>query len=266
MTGILVLSLMTAGPEFAFAFSDAQGRKLLALNAVEDPERFTKASCGGTVFEVAFARLQGKGAHDNGRRTTANFSESAGALYEVKGPAQPDSSCLLATEAFFKTKVPKPVVASATPCDAKALAAVTALNVQPITRCTQIGRFSGGQILNVQFAPQGKAFLVGVVLLSAKTVAMRSFPASFEEGSPTCWRADDGCVFEPDAYRIPFVMVGRGIDLFALWGGPEGQELELLHVSGARLEADPLGASRSWTVRRPKAAKSQPAEKVAEHR
>jgi len=248
LASLLLAVTLAAEPGPAFAFSDADGKRLLSLGPVGVPARLTRASCDGRVVDVAFLSQQPKGAKDTGRQTAANFDQVSGALYEVKGDAvPPDAPCLLADGAFFRVSLPVAVTASQKPCDAKASAAVTRLNKRKVERCLEVGAFPGGRLVLVTFARSGKALLVGLVLLAEKVTAMRSFPATFEPGAPSCWRVDDGCVFEPGAYHVPFVLAGpSGPTPFGLWDGAEGQNLELLEVRGAALEGG-LTASRYWS-------------------
>lgn len=246
LASLFVAVTLSAAPDTAFAFANASGTRLLALGPVAEPARLTRASCDGKVVEVAFKAQQPKGPRDNGRQTKWNFDQVAGALYEVKGTVAADGGCLLATAAYFRERPPLAVTAAQKACDAGAAAVAAGLSRRPVERCLEVGAFSGGRLLLVTFAKRGSSLLVGFVLLSARVTAMRSLPATLEQDAPSCWRADDGCVFEPGAYHVPFVLQGPGgPTLFALWDGPEGQNFELLEVRGAALE-ERATASRYW--------------------
>ncbi len=235
---LLLATTLGAQPEFAFAFSDASGTRLLALGSVVEPGRLTRATCDGRVLDVAFLARQPRGANDSGRQTSSNFDQAAGMLYEIRGtPAPSAASCLLATASFFAAHPPAAATAVRSFCDAGASAAVARLGKRIVERCEEVGRFPGGRFVIVIYARSGKDLLAGLVLLTEEITAMRAFPASAEEGAPSCWRADDGCVFETGSHHVPFALMGPGgPTLFALWDGPEGQNLELLAPKGGVLE------------------------------
>ena len=242
---LLLATALSASPHFAFAFSDASGNRLLALGSVADPARLTRATCDGTVREVAF--LAQRGGTDSGRQTSANFDQVAGALYQVKGAAiAAGASCLLATAAFFEARPPVAVAATRRPCDGRVAAAVAGLSERAVERCLEVGSLPGGRLALVTYARSGAELLVGFVLVTDAVTAMRSFPATARSGAPSCWRVDDGCIFEPGAYHVPFVLAGAGgPTLFALWDGAEGQNLEILEPKAGVLEAGAT-AYRYW--------------------
>lgn len=247
MVGSLLLAAtLSAASDYAFAFADASGKRLLALGAVPEPARLTRATCDGEVVRVAFLAQQPRGANDLARQTPGNFEQVEGALYALEaGTIAPGASCLLATAELFRARPPVAVTAEETPCDAETGAAVARLGKRSVERCHEIGGFPGGRLALVTFARTGKDALAGLVLLAGKVATMRSFPAVFGGDATSCWRVDDGCVFEPGAYHVPFVLTGGGAGLFALWDGPEGQKLELLESRRGALEPS-AAAYRYW--------------------
>ena len=117
-----------------------------------------------------------------------------------------------------------------------------------VTKCLNTGSFAGGRLSFAGYEVEGASALAAVVMSPEKgDAAIRKFPAPWEKGSPSCWRADDGCEFDPTSYRVAFVMSGpAGLELFALWAGAEGENAEVLRVKGAEL-AVIANASRYWS-------------------
>ena len=248
MLALLVAAALSAAPESAFAFVDATGKRLLAVGAVEQPARLTRATCDGKLVEVTYLREQPRGAKDTGRLVSFNFDQSPGSLYELQGAAaERDATCLLGTPSFFAVRAPVPVTASKQPC-AKPLAdAAAALGKRAVQACTEVGRFPGGTLAHVAFASDGEQLLVGLALDAGATTALRAFPAKRDPGGFSCWRADDGCAFPPHSYRVPLVLKRKdGLELLGLWDGPEGQVAERLSVSGQALAVADV-ASRYWS-------------------
>jgi len=236
----------------AAAFLDGSGKQLLAVNALEAPEQYTRAVCGdGKPFEVRWVKHQPKGEKDSGRLTERNFDQSEGELFEVTGaPAKPDvSSCLVASEAFFAArKVVKFESRGEAPCDGKTSAAVAkALGARKLERCVQRGTLGPSVRLVVAERRDGETRTAVLALAEGAKVAVKTFDAKqTEPNQPSCWRADDGCAFEPAAFKVPFLLKGKaGTELFFLWDGFEGQNIELLKVSDKKLEGL-WATSRYW--------------------
>jgi hypothetical protein len=239
MLGLLALTLSAAPVAAAFGFSNADGTRLLALGSLSNPQSVTRALCEGKVFEVKFVRLQPRGAMDTGRRTARNFSQTEGPLFAVqKGRLPADTSCLLGNAAAL---APARVVAISPDdgeCDAETQQVAQTLGQRGITRCVRVARVGEQRLAFVSYSPKGEQLLAGVVLTGARGLgAARLFPAVKDADAPSCWRADDGCEFLPTTYRLVGALRGpEGFDLFALWDGAEGQNLELLRVKGSRLD------------------------------
>lgn len=247
LTSLLLTTALSAAPT-AFAFADESGKRLLAIGKLDEPARLDRASCDGTVVAAKFVAEQPAGPKDTGRLTSANFDQTAGAVFQLAGEkVARDTTCLLGTAEFFRAWTALAVKASKKRrCDEKAAAAAAALGARQVESCVEVGTFSAARLLLATFAKEGNQLLVGLVLLDGKRVAMRSFPAKLEPGAPSCWRVDDGCAFSPDSYRVPFVLKGQGeLRLLGLWAGAEGQNVELLGVQGQALEATAT-ASRYW--------------------
>jgi hypothetical protein len=250
VSALLAAAVLTASPEFAFAFSNETGEQLLALTPLGKPTALTKVSCDGTVLDVTHLREQPEGPKYNGRQTARNFTQIRGSVFKVAGaPIAPDAMCLLGTEAAFASrKLLKVTLTPDAPCDEKSSALAAALGKRKVAACLTTGTFPGGALHFARFAPKGSNALVGVILsLSDGPSAMRAFPAKVVKDSPSCWRVDDGCEFDPSSYRIVFAMSGpAGWELFALWGGAESQNVELLRIKGTVL-SPAVASSRYWS-------------------
>lgn len=248
MIGSLILATtLYAAPDVALALSNDTGTRLLAFGEVTNPVHLTKATCDGRVVDVSFIAQQPRGPKDSGRHTSDNFDQVPGTLYQVKGATiAHDASCLLGTASFFAVRAPVAVARGQTRCDDGTSALVARLGKRAVESCLQVGTFPRGRLALVTYARRSNELLIGLVLSTDKVAAVRRFPATFEEGAPSCWRADDGCTFNPADYHIPFVLTGAaGPMLFALWDGPEGQNIELLQPDGEDLEAAATGY-RYW--------------------
>jgi hypothetical protein len=244
---LLLASALSASPDFAFAFSNAKGTRLLALGDVPRPVQLTRATCDGKLLDVTLVAQQLASVNDIGRQTAANFEDSAGAVYEIAGATvPPDASCLLGSGEFFAAHPPTAVIPAQRPCSATDGATAARLGRRAVERCVEAGSFRGGRLDLVAFTPRGKELLVGLALFAGKVTAMLPLPAVREEGSPSCWRADDGCRFDLAAHPSALVLGGAGGPrVFATWPGAEGQVLQLLEPRGDVL-VETASAYRYW--------------------
>ena len=250
----MVLSLLaltlSAAPEFSFGFTNQDGTKLLALPPLGAPERLTKVVCDGRLLDVRYLRDQPKGPKDSGRQTARNFDQVKGALFKlVKGTMPADALCVLATPAAFaKRKLLAVTTEIGERCDEKTASLMAELGKRQVTKCLPTGSFEGARLSFASYELEGTTALAGVGLTpETGGPAIRKFPAAWEKGSPSCWRADDGCEFDPSSYRVVFAMRGKeGLELFALWAGAEGENAEVLRVAGAELKVI-ASASRYWS-------------------
>jgi hypothetical protein len=248
MLSLLALTL-AAAPEFSFAFTNQDGTKLLALPPISDAASLTRAVCDGRLLEVKYLRDQPKGEKDTGRQTARNFDQAKGALFKlVKGPLPADALCLLGTAASFSKRTLLPVTTESGDCDEKSSAMMAELGKRKVTKCLATGSFEGGKLSFASYELDGSSALAGVALAPEKGApAIRRFPATWERGAPSCWRVDDGCEFDATSYRVAFAMNGKaGLELFALWAGAEGENAEVLRVTGAELKVIASG-SRYWS-------------------
>lgn len=250
MLPTLVALTLSATPEFSFAFTNENGTQLLALPPVTHPSSLNKAACDGRVLDVKYLREQPKGEKDTGRQTARNFAQVKGALFKlVKGTMPADALCLLGTTKMFskrKLEAVKPETGER--CEASTATLMGELGKRKVTRCVLTGAFPGGRLAFASYEVEGDSALAAVALLQDKgETALRRFPAKWEKGAPSCWRADDGCEFDSTSYRVAFTMSGpAGLELYALWAGPEGENAEVLRVAGGELKVIATG-SRYWS-------------------
>lgn len=240
---------LAAAPEFSFGFTNENGTQLLALPPVRAPASLTTAVCDGKLVELKYLREQPAGPEDTGRQTARNFKQVKGALFRLaKGAMPADALCLLGTRAAFGRRKLVPVSVETGDCDEKTAAAAASLGKRKVTKCVATGAFAGGKLGFASYELEGSSALAGLVLTPEKgEPALRKFPATWERGAPSCWRADDGCEFDASSYRVAFVMSGKaGLEFFALWAGAEGENAEVLRVKGSELKIVASG-SRYWS-------------------
>lgn len=249
MVHTLVLLALAAAPEFSFGFTNENGTQLLALPPVSAPGTLTKAVCDGHLVDLKYVKDQPQGPKDSGRQTARNFTQVKGALYKLsKGTMPADALCLLGTKAAFAKRKLLPVAQEAGDCDEKTNGLAAELTKRKVTKCVETGSLEGARLSFASYELDGSNALAAVVLTAEKGIAAtRKFPATFEKGSPSCWRADDGCEFDAASYRVAFAMSGAaGLELFALWAGAEGENAEVLRVKGSELKVV-VSASRYWS-------------------
>lgn len=249
MLTIVAALTLAAAPEFSFGFSNENGTQMLALPEVKAAARITKAVCDGRVVDVKYVKDQPAGAKDTGRQTARNFTQVKGALFKlVKGTLPANALCLLGTNATFTKRKLMPVAPETGDCDEKTSAIAAELAARKVTKCFATGTLPEGRLFFASYELQGSSALAGVVLTREKEApTIRKFPALWERGAPSCWRADDGCEFDASSYRVAFAMSGpAGLELYALWAGPEGENAEVLRVKGPELKVV-ASASRYWS-------------------
>jgi len=241
---------LAAAPEFSFAFSNESGSHLLALPPVAAPAKLNAVVCDGRLLDVKYVGEQAKGPKDSGRQTAGNFSQVKGSLFKLmKGTMPADALCLLApAAAFSKRKLVPVTAASGEKCDEKTAALMAQLGKRAVTKCLPTGTFPGARLTFAGYELDGSSALAAMALTEDTGASVvRKFPATWERGAPSCWRADDGCEFDPSSYRVAFAMSGpAGLELYALWAGPEGENAELLRVKGSELSVAAT-ASRYWS-------------------
>ena len=249
MLTIVAALTLAAAPEFSFGFSNENGTQLLALPPVSAAASITRAVCDGRLIDVKYVKDQPTGAKDTGRQTARNFTQVKGALFKlVKGTLPADALCLLGTNAAFAKRKLVPVSPETGDCDEKISAVAAELTKRKVTKCLSTGTFPEGRLSFASYELEGSNALAGVVLTREKEApAVRKFPATWERGAPSCWRADDGCEFDASSYRVAFAMSGpAGLELYALWAGAEGENAEVLRVKGSELKVV-ASASRYWS-------------------
>lgn len=248
MLPFIVAAALAASPEFSFGFTNQDGTLVLALSPVSNAAGLTQLVCDGRAVEVKYLREQPKGENDTGRQTARNFTQTKGALFKVKGGAPADALCLLGSKAAFSKRTLLKVTTETGDCDARTSELAGTLTKREVTKCLSTGTFTGGHLAFASYKLEGAEALAAVLLVPEKGApAVRKFPATWERGAPSCWRADDGCEFDASSYRVAFAMTGpSGLELFALWAGPEGENAELLRAKGSSLEVA-ASASRYWS-------------------
>lgn len=245
---LLAVSLSTT-PEFSFAFSNGDGTQLLGLEPLTAPSDLNKVACDGRVLEVKYVREQPAGAKDTGRQTARNFAQVKGSVFRpVKGRLPVDTVCLLGTTKAFSKRTLEAVTQQADErCDANTEALMAGLEKRKVAQCSATGTVKDGRLTFAKYEVEKDSALATVALLpKTGSPVVRRFPAKWEKDTPSCWRADDGCEFDSTNYRVAFVMRGpAGFELFARWGGPEGENVELLRVTEGELKVI-ASSNRYW--------------------
>ncbi|MFO0096178.1 MAG: hypothetical protein ACK54K_17960 [Gemmatimonadaceae bacterium] len=231
-----------------FAFADASGTRLLALEDVATPAAMRAAICAGAPARPVVADgRQPTGTHDSGRQTAANFSEQAGARFRVSGaPVPAGESCYLTADAALVagllpfTPPPTPSTGTRRParpaggCDTTLTAPVAAARARPVAQCWPLGAVPGGPTMFVvRFVTRDTNALARLVALDGAARWYHDFPAVDHGNGESVWRLDDGGVFPADAMRIRFVSrvrsPVRGVLLVGMtWDGTEGETAYLL--------------------------------------
>ena len=245
----IVALALAAAPEFSFGFTNEDGKLLLALPPVSNAASLTKAVCDGRMIDLKYLREQPKGPNDTGRQTARNFSQVRGALFKpVHGALPADALCLLGTAQTFAKRRLVVVAPETGDCDEASSTAAAELTKRKVTRCVTTATFPESKLSFASYELEGSSALAALVLTQEKgKPAVRKFPATWERGAPSCWRADDGCEFDASSYRVAFAMTGpAGLELYALWAGAEGENAEVMRVKGAELKVV-ASASRYWS-------------------
>ena len=228
----------------AFAFANASGTRLLAMDSIPNPMTMHATMCPGAPARavVADGYQVGKSG-DTGRQTAANFATQSGARFRTLGnadaaPLAVDVSCYVTADSalvagLLLLELPPPAVGNATAtCDAAWSARVEALRGRTVVECWPKGVGSGEGhpvIFAVRFVARDSNALASLVAIDGEHVWFHDFPAIDHGGGQSVWRLDDGGRFPAAAMRIRFLSRVRGVLVLAMtWDGTEGENAYLL--------------------------------------
>lgn len=236
----------------SFAFANERGDELLALDELPEPSRIVRAVCdGGRTLPVKWRSKQERGAQDSGRQTARNFRNTAGDLFRLDGRVAEDEVCLIVDAGFLTTRTILALRRDESPCDTATRERLTSARGREVSACW-LKAVEGGdrRLVLVEFARQGADLLVSLGLLAPAGLAFHDYPARWNEEQISCWRVDDGCRLDPHAFSVLFAYrtaAGRH-GLALAWGGPEGQNLELIETEGTAFRTL-LEGYRDWAPR-----------------
>ena len=228
----------------AFAFANASGTRLLAMDSIPNPMAMHATMCPGAPARavVADGYQVGKSG-DTGRQTAANFATQSGARFRTLGnadaaPLAVDVSCYVTADSalvagLLLLELPPPAAGNATAiCDAAWSARVEALRGRTVVECWPKGVGSGAEhpvIFAVRFVARDSNALASLVAIDGEQLWFHDFPAIDHGGGQSVWRLDDGGRFPAAAMRIRFLSRVRGVLVLAMtWDGTEGENAYLL--------------------------------------
>jgi hypothetical protein len=247
----------------AFAFSDATGKRLLALAddpaSIADPRAFGAAVCAdGTIAKVAYVRLQRAAPGGNGRQTAANFDRETGHLYAVVSsrPVPKGVACLLTGAAFVSGARAAPLAVRgawedgpfvpADSCPRDLLEPLELARKARATACLPLGPSGKDRGAAVAFVEGVEVPTLVLVYAGPAGVFTHEVRAAGERNDVTCWRIDDACTLDPRTYRLVALHAGGTTRLIVLWAGPEGEQAQLAELRDGKI-VGVLEAYRYWS-------------------
>ena len=234
----------------AFAFANASGTRLLAMDSIPNPMAMHATMCPGAPARAVVADGYQVGKRgDTGRQTAANFATQSGARFRMLGnadaaPLAVDVSCYVTADSalvagLLLLELPPPAAGNATAmCDTARTARVEALRGRTVVECSPKGVGSGAGhpvIFAVRFVARDSNALASLVAIDGEQLWFHDFPAIDHGGGQSVWRLDDGGRFPAAAMRIRFLSRVRGVLVLAMtWDGTEGENAYLLAADSSR--------------------------------
>jgi hypothetical protein len=220
----------------AFAFASGSGAEIIVLHPIENPDRFRNAVCGGRVVPVRFARRQERNAA--ARDDPREFERLRGTVFAVNGRrAGPGETCFVAAGALLESAEVLGVRMSAAPADCArdARERFAAVRNRRIKACWTLGTVEPqGTLGAVEYERSGRDALASLVVFSAGRTISIDFPAEYKGEGEDLWRVDDGGVFSPNGFAVPFVLRrAAGAVVPVEWRGSEGVSLSIFVADAA---------------------------------
>ena len=214
----------------AFGFASGSGTEIIVLHPIENPDRFRNAICGGRLLPVRFARQQERNAA--ARDDPREFERLRGTVFAVTGArAGQGETCLVAAAALLESAEVLRVRMSASPADCAqdARERFAAVRNRRMKSCWTLGAVEPqGTIGAVEYERSGRDALASLIVLSAGQRLSIDFPAEYKGEGEDTWRVDDGGVFSPEGFAVPFVLRrAQGAVIPVEWKGSEGVSLSL---------------------------------------
>jgi hypothetical protein len=234
-------------PPAAFAFANAKGDRLLAWEPLSGARRMTRAACGGDrVVPVKWQGAQPRGSRSTGRETAPNFDQVAGDLFRPDAPFSGEPVCLVMTDGFARGRRFQ-ALGAAGACDEETRAGIATAKGRAVTNCWVKGDVAGHRVVVVEFPRAGDHLLASLALVGPGPVAFEDYPAKWDPQRISCWRVDDGCTLDPQAFQVPLAYVtdAGAVGFVLAWGSAESQNLTLFELQDGRLRGL-ASASRYW--------------------
>ena len=236
--------------EGSFAYVNANGTQLLALDSLHTPSGIRAAVCSAArVFPVVFVRLQPRTPTDNGRQTGANFSRDSGDVFRViSGQAPAQETCYLSADSALLASAAPVSRAGSGACALALLHRIADAKHRDVLHCWPLGAAQPNvQIVAVQFVTVDTSALASVVVADGEKVFFRDFPAQYRGPEEDTWRVDDGGEFSPYGLEILFFCRLRGANVMALtWAGTEGEDSYLDVADSADAFRSLVSSYRYW--------------------
>ena len=222
----------------AFAFPNGQGTRLLATGEVAKPEALRIALCTGMQqVSIQFERRQAEGRDTTGRQAPQNFTQTAGAVFQIiGGTISSDATCVLTDESFpaGATVVPLTRPPQDARCSKATYPQLQADKGRPVVGCWPIAESAAGiQIAVIEFSRHLTQALASLVVTDGERRIYVDYPATFKGPGDDLWRADDGGNIHAEGFEAVFLLKrGTAYVLAIDWSGAEGNVLSLHTAEG----------------------------------
>ena len=222
----------------AFAFPNGQGTRLLATGEVAKPEALRIALCTGVQqVSIQFERRQPEGRDTTSRQASQNFTQTAGAVFQIiGGTISPDATCVLTDESFLAgaTVVPLKRPPQDARCSKATYPQFQADKGRPVVGCWPIAESAAGiQIAVIEFSRYLTQALACLVVIDGERRIYVDYPATFKGPGDDLWRADDGGNIHAEGFEVVFLLKRGTTYVLAIdWSGAEGNALSLHSAEG----------------------------------
>jgi hypothetical protein len=192
---------------------------------------------GNRRYAVQFDRQQPERAASDSRRTSHNFDNVAGSVFNVlQGTIERNSSCFLASDSLVAsaTVLALERPAASTECSAEARQRLSTWRSRRVVNCWLLARVPNGRsLLLAEFVRQDTDALASVVVVDGDRGVFADNTATYKGPGLDLWRVDDGGVFSPEGVQVVFLLQrGTSYTLGLRWGGSEGALLIVFASTG----------------------------------
>jgi hypothetical protein len=244
-------ALDTAATQGSFAFVNADGTQLLALDSLRDPSTFRGALCsGGIPLIVRYDHRATGQPSDNGRQVAANFANQHGEVFNVTGnKATPDQTCYLSADSLLVARARAVTMRKPAECSIEQVSRVGDAKRRQVIHCWDIATAPGNlEVLAVQFVDKDSAALASLVVFGDRSLFFKDYPAVRRARDESTWRVDDEGVFAPAGFEVLFVAdLPDGFMIAITWAGAEGEDSELMRADAGGNLRTLITAYRYWS-------------------